>query len=96
MMALKKLDPKVPYEKLMIEAGEFRQRDPVGFYQKVRNIMREAKESACKKVGIPVDTKFDLRLVVATTEDGIIFYSRADLLIYPGLKLDLWMKENLI
>lgn len=93
MMKLKKLDPKVPYEKLVIEAEEFGKRNPLGFYQNVQNIIREAYENACRKIGIPIDTKLDHNLIMATTDDDIIFFSRADLIIYPGLKLDKYMEE---
>lgn len=95
-MKLMKLDPNVPYENYMIKAIREGKKDPVKFHKRVQGIIREAQENACRIIGIPIDTKFDLRLIAATTEDGIIFYTRADLLIYPGLKLDLWMKDNLI
>jgi len=91
-MELKKLDPKVPYEKLMIKHMKQAKQDPVGFYKKVQDIIREVREGACRKAGIPVDTKLDCRVMIGTTDDGIIFFSRVDLIVYPGQKF-LWMKD---
>jgi len=92
-MKLKKLDPNNPYEKLVIEAEEFRKRNPLGFYKEVQNILREVKENACRRIGIPVDTQLDHNLIFATTEDGIVFFTRADLIVYPELDLAKYMTE---
>lgn len=92
-MKLKELDPNVPYEKMMIENTERLRKGPVGYVEELRGIIREVHESACKKIGIPVDTKMDCNLFFATTEDGICFFTRGDLLIYPGLKLGEYLEE---
>lgn len=91
-MELKKLDPNDPYEKLMIKHMERAKKDPPKFYRDVAKIIQEAKENACRKIGIPIDTELDDRVMIGTTEDGIVFLSRVDLLVYPGQKL-LWMKD---
>lgn len=92
-MESKKLDPKIPYEKLMIKHMKRAKKDPIGFYKEVQNIIRKAHENACRKIGIPIDTKLDDRVMIGTTEDdGIIFFSRVDLILYPGQKF-LWMED---
>ena len=50
--------------------------------------------NAFDAAGIPRDTILDNNLILATTDD-LVFFTRADLIVYPGLKLDEWMEGEL-